>query len=94
MIFRKGKYLVILGRLHIKPIYRKADKSESSIYKAITLVSIGSKLFSMMIPIRCGLMMGRECINLLFILVLMIGKCLSHQSLLIHVLSLIGCRSS
>ena len=85
------KYLILIKRL-----YKKVDKSECVNYRGISLVSLGSKVFSMMILVRLrdaaervlreeqrGFRRCRGCVDQTFILRLIIEKCLSHQTPLV-----------
>ena len=73
-----------------KPLYMKGDKSEFGNYGGVSVVSVGSKLLSMMILFRlrdpvdgvlrqCGFRKGRGCASQIFTLGLIIKKSLSHQ---------------
>ena len=48
MILETGKCLVILGKL-IRPFNNKGDKIELDNYRGTAMVSIGSKLFCMIL---------------------------------------------
>ena len=76
----------------LKPLYRKGDKSECSNYQGISLVFVGSKLFSNMILFRLrdvidkvlreeqsGFRKGRGWFDQIFTLRLIIEKCLCCQ---------------
>ena len=74
----------------IKPIYKKGDKSECGNYRGISLVTVGSKLLSMILLLdkvireeQCIIRKLRESVKQIFTLKLIIEKCVSHQSLLV-----------
>ena len=89
---KKWKFLVIKKKL-MKTLYKRGVKSECSDYRGISLVSVGSKLLSMMILLRlrntidnvlkeeqCSFRKGRGCIDQIVIPRLIIKKSLSHQT--------------
>ena len=74
-------------------MYKRGGKSEYGYYRVISLVSVGSKLFSNMILFglrhavdkvlrekQLGFRKGRGCCDQIFILRLIIEKCLSSQT--------------
>ena len=92
----KGRHLVIFRKTLIKPLYKKGDKSECRNYWGINLVSVGSKLLSIMILFRlrdavdkvlreeqCGFWKVIGCVDQIFTLRLIIEKCLCYQTPLV-----------
>ena len=49
MIFEKGEVPSEFRKTLIKPLHKKGDESECGRYRGVSLVSVGSKLLSMMI---------------------------------------------
>jgi hypothetical protein len=96
MVFEKGDVPRHFRKTLIKPLYKKGDKSECCNYRGISLVFVGSKLFSKIIIFRlrdavekvlreeqCDFRKGRRCVDQIFTLRVIIEKCLSHQTPLV-----------
>ena len=96
MIFQKGKEPSDFRKTIVKPLHKKGDKSECGNYRSISLVSLGSKLLSNMLIFRlrdavdkvlreeqCCFRKGRGFIDQIFILRLIIEKCLNYETPLI-----------
>ena len=87
MVFEKEDVSNDFRKTLIKPLYKKGDKSECRNYRRISMVSVGSKLFSNRIIFRlreavdkvlreeqCGFRKGRGCVDQVFTLRLTIEK--------------------
>ena len=96
MILKIGKYLAILEKSPIKPLYKKGDESECGNCRGISLVSLGSKLLSNMVLSRlrdavdkvirekqCGFRKVRGCVDQIFTPRSIIEKFPSYQTPLV-----------
>ncbi|XP_065565861.1 uncharacterized protein LOC136030718 [Artemia franciscana] len=96
MIFEAGEVPRDFRKILIKPLYKKGFKNERDNYRGISLISVGTKLLSMMILFRPrhaidkvlreeqnGFRKGRGCIDRIFTLGLINEKCLSDQTPLV-----------
>ena len=96
MISEKKEVPNYFRKTLVKPLYKKGDKSECRNYRGIILVSLRRKLLSNMILFRligaadkllreekCGFGKGRKCVDQIFALRIIIGKCLSCQTPLV-----------
>ena len=92
MTFEQGEVPSDFTRTLIKSLYKRGGKSECGNYIGISLVSVGSKLFRMIILFRltdgvdkvlreeqCGFRKVRGCFHQIVTKGLIIEKCLSHK---------------
>ena len=52
MVFEKGEVPNDFSKTLIKPLYKKGDKTECRNYRGISLVSVGSKILSIVLLLR------------------------------------------